>query len=202
MSDPITPDQVLSFWLGDSDDPYACPDDAMERWFCKDEALDQRIRDRFGDAVRAAQRDDAFSEWAETPDGRLALIILLDQFSRNAFRGTADMYAGDDRAVALAQEGVALGFDQRVRPAARLFYYLPLEHAEDLALQERCLELVEALAASVPEEITWIRELPKWAIAHRDVIARFGRFPHRNAILGRESTPEEEAYLAQPDAGF
>jgi uncharacterized protein (DUF924 family) len=151
-----------------------------ERWFSRDAAFDALFRDRFMAAhlAAAARVHDA---WADTAQGALALMILLDQFPRNAFRGTAHAFATDALALMFAERAIAARHDRAVEPALRVFFYLPCMHAEDLALQERCVALCRAL-----DENTL-----KHAIEHRDIIARFGRFPHRNPVFGRATTAEE-----------
>lgn len=155
-----------------------------ERWFRKDEAFDALFRERFMTLhlEAAARRHDG---WMATAEGALALMLILDQFPRNAFRGTAHMYATDPLALMFADRALAAGHDRATEEALRVFFYLPLMHAEDLAHQERCVALCAALG----------EETLKHAVVHRDVIARFGRFPHRNPMLGRETTPEEQAFL-------
>ena len=180
MERNATIDEVLSFWRG------AGPD----KWFTKDEAFDRQCRERFLLTHEAAARGD-LDEWELSPDGALALCILLDQFPRNMFRGTRRVYQTDATALDVADRAIERGFDSQVEPALRGFFYLPFEHSENLADQERSVALHEA--AGDEDGLTWARH-------HHDIIARFGRFPHRNAILGRESTPEELAYLAQEDA--
>lgn len=167
----------------------------MERWFQADPAFDEAVRVSFGDAVKQALAG-GFEEWREEPGSRLALILLLDQMTRNIFRGTAEAFAGDDRALALCQEGLDRGHDLGLRPFERMFFYLPLEHAEDEALQERsvfCYEQLAKRAMPVYEEA--LSSGLEYAKKHRDIIARFGRFPHRNEVLGRASTPAEQIYL-------
>ena len=193
---------VLDFWLG----AYPLDPAALQRvqgqWFRKDEAFDAELRRRF-DGTIAAARAGRLDGWAAQAEGRLALLIVLDQFTRNAFRGQPESFAGDAQALALALEGIARGHDQAVPPMARIFCYLPLEHAEDTAMQTRSVALFEALrAAPGAEPKAFFDQTLDYARRHQDVIARFGRFPHRNAILGRASTAEELAYLAQPGAGF
>jgi uncharacterized protein (DUF924 family) len=169
--------EVVQFWR-----------DAGEKaWFEKNEAFDAAFKARFLAAHEAAAQGE-LDGWLETPEGALALIILLDQFPRNAFRGTARMFATDAKAVDAAARAIAAGHDLALGEDVRVFLYLPYEHAEDLALQERCV----SLCASLREDYG------RYAVLHRDIIARFGRFPHRNEILGRLSTPEEIAFL---DAG-
>jgi len=170
---------VLSFWRA------AGP----TRWFRKDEAFDAEFRTRFLDAHEAAARGE-LDAWAADAQGALALLILLDQFPRNAFRGTPRMYASDARARAIARAAIASGFDLGVEPELRNFFYLPLMHSEDLADQQQAVALARAIGG---EEL-------RFALMHRDIIQRFGRFPHRNEMLGRASTAEELPFFA--DGGF
>jgi len=173
-----TPDEVLAFWR------QAGPD----RWFSKDDAFDQACRDRFMPTYEAAARGD-LNEWELTPEGALAVILLLDQFPRNMFRGTRQVYKTDPAALMAADRAIERGFDHKVEPELRRFFYLPFMHSESLRHQERSVALNETLGG----------DSIKWARHHHDIIARFGRFPHRNAILGRETTPEEEAFLKESD---
>jgi uncharacterized protein (DUF924 family) len=158
-------------------------------WFRKDDAFDAELRGRFLGAHEAAARGE-LDGWAETPEGALALLILLDQFPRNVFRGSARMFATDARAVAVADAAIAAGHDADVDAALRVFFYLPFEHAEDLTLQERCVGLCRPLR----------EDYLRFAILHRDIVARFGRFPHRNALLGRSTTAAERTFL--DEGGF
>ncbi len=158
-------------------------------WFAKDVAFDRSFRDRFL-ALHEAAASGALESWEATPDGTLALLILLDQFPRNAFRGTPRMYATDDLAKAIAARAVAAGQDRAVAIDLRIFMYLPFGHSEDLADQNRSVELGRALAA----------EMLAHAEHHRDIVRRFGRFPHRNPILGRGMTVEEQRFL--DEGGF
>lgn len=185
---------VLDFWFGPPDDPDHR--NARKLWFRKDDAFDAAIHARFAHTREAAgaRRLDA---WRESARGCLALVIVLDQFSRNMFRGSPRAFECDPYALELAEHAVAARFDAALHPVHRMFFYLPFEHSESLAQQARSVELFDSLhgepqlADSIP-----------YAQKHYDVIARFGRFPHRNAILGRPSTPEEIFYLSQPGAGF
>lgn len=156
-------------------------------WFAKDDAFDAAFDRRFREAHFAAA-GRALDHWAATAEGGLALLLLLDQFPRNVFRGTGHAYATDPLARHFAQAMLDAGQDRQVEPALRLFCYLPFQHHEDLADQDRAVALLQALGDA------------KWALHHRDIIRRFGRFPHRNAALGRESTPEEQAFL--DEGGF
>jgi uncharacterized protein (DUF924 family) len=174
-----TPDEVISFWR----------EAGPEKWFSKDEAFDQACRDRFMPTYEAAARGD-LNEWELTPDGALAVILLLDQFPRNMFRGQRETYKTDPVALMAADRAIERGFDHKVEPLFRRFFYLPFMHSESLADQERSVTLNEALGDA---------DSVKYAHHHHDIVARFGRFPHRNAILGRETTPEEEAFLKESD---
>lgn len=189
----MTADAILPFWFADG------PDTFRPCWFQKNESFDNEIRDRFG-ALVAPARDGALDGWAATPHGALALLILLDQFPRNLFRGSAAAFASDAHARRIARGVLARGFDLALTPIQRPFAYLPFEHSEDAADQDLSCALFEGLR-DTPRHAS-----PNGAIdyawRHREVIRRFGRFPHRNAALGRVSTAAEVAYLAQPGAGF
>jgi uncharacterized protein (DUF924 family) len=181
--------EVLDFWFG-------LPG-ARERgrprkaWFQKSEPFDAEIRRRFFLTWERAARGE-LGRWRETPLASLALVVTLDQFPRNMFRGTARAFASDSLALAAARETIAREFDRLLPPVERSFIYLPFEHAEDLAAQRRSLALHDALD---PEDM-------KYAKRHYEIIARFGRFPHRNAMLGRPSTAEEVEFLKQPGSSF
>ncbi len=189
----IAPSDVLDFWFGaPGSAEYGR---ARALWFEKSEATDAHIRARFGAAVEAALQGQ-FEDWRASPRGALALILLLDQFTRNVFRDTPRAYAGDARALALARELVGRGGDLTLEPLERQFAYLPFEHAEDREAQKMSLQLFGRLATEgLPEPLAWARK-------HAEVIERFGRYPHRNAILGRESTADELAFLRQPGSRF
>lgn len=198
---------VLEFWFG------VCPptDEAAlsvrAQWFTKSEAFDAQIGERFGATIEAARKGE-LDQWANEPLGWLALLIVLDQFTRNVYRGAAESFSGDASALRWAEHGKAQGWDRNLPLMARAFVYLPLEHAEDMARQDASVAAFQALladagaAGAVEEVLGTIRSYLDYAERHRDVIRSFGRFPHRNAILGRASTPAELEYLAQPGAGF
>lgn len=184
MADSRTFEDVLDFWFSDR---------ARALWFEKDEAFDADMRDRFADA-QAAAHDGALDHWAAVPRGAMALVLLLDQMPRNIYRGTPRMYDSDPKARDLARDIRAKGFDLFFAdPRQRAFCYLPFEHSEDMADQDLCVRLFRAHC--LPRHV-------EFGEAHRTVIRRFGRFPHRNQILGRANTPEEEEYLKDPDAGW
>ena len=170
-----SPHAVLAFWR----------DAGPDKWFKKNDAFDQDIRRRFLETYEAAAAG-TLGAWEATPDGVLALVIVLDQFPRNMFRGAARAFAADPLARAVADRALARGFDRAMAQADRQFFYLPFEHSEMLADQDRCCDLFRA---------TGDAELVKWAELHADIIRRFGRFPHRNAALGRATTAEEQAFL-------
>ena len=182
--------EVLDFWFGP--EPHA----VREAWFRKDAAFDAQIRECFGRDVAAALAG-AFGDWCTTPRGALARVVLLDQFTRNIHRDTALAFAGDQAALATADEAVTRGFDRELDRFERWFLYMPFEHAEAWPMQERSLALFGALARETGEAGPL-----EWAEKHAEVIRRFGRYPHRNEILGRPSTAEEIAFLAGPGSRF
>lgn len=192
----MTAQDVLDFWFL----PEGSPGFGEQRaeWFRKDDAFDAAISTRFGATLEQAVAG-GLREWdQEGARGTLARIIVLDQFARNAWRGTPASFSGDALALAAAQALVDSGADQALLPVQRWFAYMPFEHAEDARMQERSVALFGALAEQHPG----FDGVLDYAHRHRGVIARFGRFPHRNPILGRASTPEETDYLAQPGSGF
>ncbi len=190
MPAPTAYDAILEFWFGPR--PHA----ERNVWFRKDPVFDAEIRTRFGATIEAALAG-AFADWTATPHGALARVIVLDQFTRNVFRDTPRAFAGDAQAFATAQALVAAGQDRQLDRFERWFLYMPFEHSEDRAVQERSLALFGALAAESGEPGN-----AQWAEKHAAVIRRFGRFPHRNAILGRTSTAEELAFLREPGSSF
>jgi uncharacterized protein (DUF924 family) len=186
-------DEILDFWFG----PRGGAEYGKSRalWFRKDNAVDQAIRARFGAAVEAALAG-GFCEWTAARQ-RLARVLLLDQFTRNIFRDTPRAFAGDALALRAATAAVANGYDSTLAPVERRFLYMPFEHAEDAAAQQVSLELFTRL-----RDETGLDDPLAWAERHAAVIRRFGRYPHRNAILGRQSTPEEIEFLAGPGSAF
>jgi uncharacterized protein (DUF924 family) len=202
MSTPIAPQSVvvsivpaearavLDFWFG--------PDDRQRaEWFRKDPDFDTHIRTRFGPLIDQALAG-LLDAWAAAPESALARIVVLDQFTRNAFRDTPRAFAGDALALQAARELVTRGFDRHLPARWRGFAYLPFEHAEDLQAQGESLRLFAALADERPD----LADLLTWARKHQEIVVRFGRYPHRNAILGRPSTDEERAFLAEPGSSF
>jgi uncharacterized protein (DUF924 family) len=192
MNDQTTAADVLLFWFG----PTESRGSRDKRWFDKNDAFDRECKDRFvGLHEKAAA--GVLARWKESPAECLALILLLDQFPRNMFRGTPRAFATDPLALDAARHAVAKRFDHALLPVERMFVYLPFEHSESLEDQTMACELTKPLTA-YPETADAYR----YAVLHRDIIQRFGRFPHRNAILGRASTPEEVEFLKQPGSGF
>ncbi len=169
------PAEVVAFWR----------DAGPKQWFLKDDAFDASIRERFG-ALHTEAAAGAKDEWAQTPEGSLALLLLLDQFSRNLYRGSQQAFAQDERARRIAREAINAGFDRTVDPAFRTFFYLPFTHSESITDQELCVRLSHQIAD--PDSLRWAR-------IHEKIIRRFGRFPHRNKVLGRHTTPAEQAFL-------
>lgn len=185
---------ILDFWFGAPIAPgYG---ERRKAWFEKDDAFDRTIRDRFA-RVHADIAAGAWDDRIDDPDAALALIVALDQFPRNMYRGTAAMYASDERARSFARGAVARGHDRVMVPVERWFVYLPFEHSEDLADQDRSVGLFR----SIPEHEQGDLAVDS-AVRHRAIVARFGRFPHRNAILGRATTEAEEAFLREPGSSF
>lgn len=176
MSESPGPADVVSFWRAAG----------SEKWFKRDDAFDAALRERFGALHREAVAG-LMDDWAREPEGALALILVLDQLSRNLLRGSPDAFASDARARAIARSSLAAGLDRAVDPALRLFFYMPLMHSESIADQERCVAEIHCLQGA---------DGMKHALEHAEIIRRFGRFPHRNAVLGRHTTPAEAAFLA------
>ena len=197
MSEPTASeaDAVLDFWFGaPGSSEFGA---ARKAWFFKDAGFDAAVRERFGVLVERALRGE-LEAWGDEPRSALAQILLLDQFTRNAFRGTARSFAGDARALAAASRMVGSRQDEALAPFMRAFVYLPFEHAEGLAMQDEAIRLFTKLVSEAPEQA----DMLDYAHRHRDVIERFGRFPHRNDVLGRQSTAEEIAFVKQPGSGF
>ena len=180
----MTPEAVLGFWFAPGMDA---------RWFVKDAAFDDQVRAALGAAYEGAAAG-GLRDWQDRAQGALALVLLLDQVPRNLFRDDPRAFATDTQARAVAEQAIARGLDRQLSQLERYFLYLPFEHSEDLADQERCLVLVAAL----DQEPSWL----DWAKRHRDIIARFGRFPHRNRCLGRVSSAAEAAFLETPESSF
>jgi uncharacterized protein (DUF924 family) len=185
---------ILEFWFGKPDE--ADYGKSRKVWFTKNPEFDDEVRSRFLNVHNQAAAGE-LDDWNATPQGCLALIILLDQFPRNMFRGQPQAFATDPQALAYARHAVTQGFDKELPKLQRWFVYLPFEHSENLADQRQCVELCEQLGDE-PE----MREAIDYAYRHLRVIERFGHFPHRNQILGRETTPEEAEFLKQRGSSF
>lgn len=190
-------ESILNFWFGFLPGPDFFPDDKLRVWFASTPEIDRQIRYNFSqDMINAARGE--YNSWRETPRGLLALILLLDQFPRHIYRNQSRAFALDRMARALVLEGLQRGDDKQLFPIERAFFYLPLEHSEDLAVQNLSVASYRQLVAQSPGVIQpQMQDFLQSAILHQQQIARFGRFPYRNAILERESTPEETLFLAQ-----
>lgn len=194
--------QVHAFWFGPLGKDDLPRKDRSRLWFRADRKSDDLIRQRFGPLLDRAARGE-LKDWAQTAQGRLALILLCDQFSRNMYRGTADAFAHDEMALSLCTEGIERGHDRELKPIERAFFYMPMEHCEDLSMQDRCVQSYEQLLKDVPPATaSRLRSFMQHAYNHRDIIRRFGRFPHRNRVLGRRSTDAEIDFLRTRKATF
>lgn len=185
----VTADKVLDFWFNETD---------RENWFDRSDAFDLVIRDRFADAIETA-RSGGFSGWRDMPQGCLAVIILIDQFSRNIYRESPLAWSADDVSLSYTRHALAQNFDAELGFDERTFLYMPLMHSETLADQDECVALFRRLAVDRGDADDVSLD---FAIRHRDIVARFGRFPHRNETLGRESSAEELEFLKEPDSSF
>lgn len=190
---------ILSFWFGDRAlNPLA----NQKLWYAKKPEFDAEIRERFERLLLEAETG-AFDDWAKTPDGALAFVVLCDQFPRNIYRGTDRSFDFDRRALKASQIALAHRFDEKMSVPERLFLYMPFEHSEDRDQQKRAIELFEKLVEdAVGDEKTYVSQSLEWARKHFAVIERFGRFPHRNEALGRTSTQEEREFLKRPGSAF
>lgn len=194
-------EKIHQFWFGQLLDPGVIPARSTF-WFQPSEAFDKEIRENFANILENAAQGKCDS-WKATPQGMLSLIILFDQFPRNMFRGTARAFAYDRFAVEVAKSLTTSGLDKKLFPIERTFAYLPFEHAEDLAVQYESERLFAELSKECPDKVReYFEDNLRYAVRHREIIERFGRFPHRNSILGRKSTPEEIAFLKEPMSSF
>ena len=196
-SAPVEQQDILDFWFGAVNSPSDSYHERKRVWFGKDAAVDQDIHQRFS-ALYGQVLEGDYKAWQTSPEGCLSLILILDQFPRNMFRGQAQAFAADPQALKITQRAIALGFDRELSPVQRLFLYLPLEHSENRDHQQQAVTLFQALA----DEHQEFNDTYVYALKHQAVIERFGRFPHRNEILGRPSTPEEIEFLKQPGSSF
>jgi uncharacterized protein (DUF924 family) len=198
----VTPDDVLSFWFGQLDAEGRADAHHRERWWASDPSFDEQIRTRFG-ALHDELMQGRHPDWRHGDRGLLASIVVLDQFSRNMFRGTGRAFAADALALEVARAAVAADVDHRAAYDERGFVYMPFVHAEDRTTQEEAVALFEAWAAELsPAHADGALTYLRYAVMHRDIVARFGRFPHRNKALGRESTPDEQAFLSEKKQAF
>jgi len=198
-----TPGAILDYWINAASEDHLFADRQHKLWFTKSAATDAFISQHFT-GIHAALHAGLAQTWARSgPRARLAAIIVLDQFSRNMFRDTPDAFVSDPLALRLAKDGVSVGDDQALTEIERSFFYLPFEHSENLPDQHDSVRLFSRLSADARPAFSPIcASSDAYAQRHKEVIERFGRFPHRNTILGRENTPEEAEYLSQPGAGF
>ncbi|MDK1024320.1 MAG: DUF924 family protein [Gammaproteobacteria bacterium] len=188
-------EDIIEFWFSDSLDSPESARNRSKFWYVSNSVTDDEIRTQFGPVLEAAH-NGLISDWEASPEGALALVILLDQFSRNIYRGDAKAYSGDELALAIAKRAVQSGFDQDLPGLQRLFLYHPLHHSEQISDQEKAVALFQNVEDQSPEDWReFLHGFTKFAIHHKDVVTRFGRFPHRNKILHRRNTKEEQAYL-------
>jgi uncharacterized protein (DUF924 family) len=189
-------ERILSFWFKEHELTAPQIDGRMDTWFGEDPVFDHEIGKQFSGDVEDASTG-AIDYWAHQPRGRLALILLLDQFRRNIYRGTAEVFAKDKAALKLCVEGAMQKKDKGLTPIQRVFFYMPLQHAESRKVQKKSVEIYQRLAKAVsPTYRETFETVAQFAELHHDIIEQFGRFPHRNKVLGRKNTSEEEEYLA------
>ncbi len=194
--------RVLDFWFCDSELDSPQLDSRMDRWFGASDELDAQIHEEFGTLIEQATAG-RLDDWTKTPKGRLALIILLDQFCRNVYRGSAGAYTHDKTALKIAIEGTMAGDHKQLNSFERMFFFMPLQHSESLKIQEKSVGIFNALAETVSGTLheTFLAAA-QFAELHRDIVAEFGRFPHRNAVLGRPNSSAEATYLADDNPSF
>lgn len=195
-------ERILQFWFGQLDTDGFAAAEQKKLWWSGDDDLDLEISHKFSSLVQMALSHNLES-WEDTPQGRLASVILLDQFTRNIFRGTEQAFSGDTNALRICKDGLKVQADLELSAEQQVFFYMPLEHSEDIDDQELCIRLLQGLEKRVPEtKKETIQGYIKFAIEHKEIIQQFGRFPHRNKALNRENTPEEEDYLAGHHKSF
>jgi len=194
--------RILDFWFSDIELDSPQLDSRMDRWFGANDEVDEQIRREFGELIERATTGQ-LDDWTTTPRGRLALIILLDQFCRNVYRGTAQAFAHDKTALKLMIKGTMAGDHKQLSAVERMFFFMPLQHAESLKIQEKSVKIFNALAKIVPGTLheTFLMTA-QFAELHRDIVAEFGRFPHRNDVLGRPNSSAETTYLAGDSPSF
>ncbi|GJM17278.1 MAG: hypothetical protein DHS20C13_26050 [Thermodesulfobacteriota bacterium] len=203
-SDTKEIDRILDFWFGSLIENEIPSEEYQRKWWIKNHENDMQIKNQFGDSFELANKG-GLNHWKANSDGTLALIILLDQFSRNIFRDTAEAFSQDQEAINICINGIKKGFDNERHPIQRIFYYMPLMHSEDMGMQEKSIECFSNLAKqfTTPETISkMVSGSSDYALKHYVIIKRFKRYPHRNKILGRESTQEEIEFLSQPGSSF
>ena len=199
---PNTVEEIHRFWFGVLKTPADFPREKVAFWFMKNDQVDRYIRDTYTSLLEDAVKGE-FEAWKKTPRGYLCLILILDQFPRHIHRNKPECYHHDSRALEMTLKGLAEWMDQSLYPVERAFFYMPLQHSESLENQEKSVKFYEKLVEDVDDFLKpSFREFHKYAKRHLDMIKKFGRFPHRNAILGRKSMPEEEAFLKTPDSSF
>ena len=201
--DQVRIDAILSFWFKEKDLSAPQIDQRLNIWFGEDPVFDHECKKEFADDVQMAS-DGKLDHWAHEPRGRLALILLLDQFRRNIYRNTAEAFAMDKAALKLCVQGAMEKKDKGLAPIQKAFFYMPLQHAESRKVQAKAVDIFNRLAEAVsPTYRETFETIAQFAELHRDIIEQFGRFPHRNKVLGRQNTPEEGEYLAgdSPDFG-
>lgn len=201
LSEQQVIDEILNYWFASIGDGF---DVATQHklWYTGGSTVDQAINQQFGEWVELALRE-GLTTWLQTSAGTMAVVILLDQFTRNIYRGNAKAFAGDELARDIVNQALAMGIDRQLTAIQRSFFYMPLEHSESLEDQQACIKLFEQLLTEVPAEgKNSIQSSLDFAIKHRDIIAQFGRFPHRNEALGRLTTAEEQSYLGDGGARF
>ena len=193
---------VLNYWFGEIRESMDYLNERYQIWFRKQPAVDAYLREHFTQAIRDAKQDK-FRAWEASPRGRLALVVLLDQFSRHVYRDTPDAFAQDKQCRQVVHDGLQAGVDRLLHPIERTFFYLPLEHSETLSDQELSLSCFDRLVRDAPGPLkSHFEEARDYAVKHYDIIDQFGRFPHRNQILKRNSTPEELEFLKTPGSSF
>lgn len=197
-------DSILNFWFGNIVGNEIPSEAHRKKWWIKNYETDEQIRSQFGYFLEMAITGD-FQSWSLTANGSLALIILLDQFSRNIYRDKSHAFSQDQKALVFCLEGIKRGFDCELHPVQRIFFYMPLMHSEDISIQEKSIKCFSNLVKQfkTPEPIAnMVSGSYDYALKHYEIIKRFGRYPHRNGILGRASTPEEIEFLKQPGSSF
>jgi uncharacterized protein (DUF924 family) len=194
--------QVLEYWFGCEHDIERIIKDKADLWWKKAPEVDRKIAERFGLLHNQAASGE-LNAWMDDPKQRLALIILLDQLSRNMFRDTAEAFKSDNQALAITTDGIERGMDSDLRPIERVFFYMPLEHSESIEIQDKSVDMFKVLVQEVPDELKdRMKGYLDFALEHQHIIQRFGRFPHRNKLLNRESSTEEIEFLTKPGSSF